>query len=246
MNIGETKEIHVYREIIPMNSEIEEVEDKHEEKEIGFEVLYEEKRRAMELQLELQIEGQLAEAKRQAAEIVQKAQQEAIETLERAKNEGYLEGKELGFTEGKLSADGLIQEALQIKEYVQQREMDLLKEVEKDVNALILQIVENILNMKVEDCEDVIMGLVKLGLDKCTYTDNLSIRVSPEDYGYVIASKNKILCLAENISDLEIKQDASLKKGSCIIDTISGSVDSSIETQMQHMKDIFLELLESE
>jgi flagellar assembly protein FliH len=218
------------------------VEEEQEVQVIDLETLYEEKRREMERQ----IEEQLVEAQRQAAGIVHKAHQEAAATFEKAKHEGYLEGKELGFTEGKLSADALIQEALQLKEYVQLRETSLLKEVEKDVNALILQIVENILNMKVEDCEDVIMGLVKLGLDKCTYTDQLIIRVSPEDYGYVIASKNKILCLAENISDLEIKQDASLKKGSCVIDTISGSVDSSIETQLQHIKDIFLELLESE
>lgn len=244
MNIGEIKEIHVCTVIPSTDIEMEETkeEETKDEQVIDVEALYEEKLK----EAELQINDQLAEAKREADEIVQRAQQEAMSVLEKARQEGYVEGKEVGYDEGKRSADAIIQEALQIKEHIQSQKVSMTKEIEKDVNALIIQIVENILNMKVQDCEDVIMGLVKLGLDKCTYTDHLVIRVSPEDYGFAMASKDKILCLAENISDLEIKQDASLNKGSCVIDTISGSVDSSVETQLQYIKDIFLELLESE
>ncbi|MFT9495012.1 FliH/SctL family protein [Anaerosolibacter sp.] len=240
VNIGAIKEIHANKVIQP--SDIQLIEESEGHEAIDLDALYEEKLKEAELQIQLK----LAEAQKQAEDIIQQARKKATEVLENAKNEGYREGKELGFTEGKLSANALIEEALQIKAYVQSKKISLVKEVEKDVNALIIQIVESILNTKIDDSEDIIIGLVKLGLDKCTYTDHLIIRVSPEDYGFTISSKDKILCLAENISDLEIRQDASLKKGSCVIDTISGSVDSSIETQLQHVKEIFLELLESE
>jgi flagellar assembly protein FliH len=240
VNIGEIKEIHVTKEI--QTNDVEEIEEVVVTETIDLEALYAEKI----MEAEEQVQNMLAEAQRQAEDIIEKAQEEAGVVLETAKNEGYKEGKELGFNEGKLSANAVIEEALQIKEYVQSKKTSMVKEVERDVNALILQIVENILNMRIDDCEDMILGLVKLGLEKCTYTDQLIIRVSPDDYGFTMASKDKILCLAENISDLEIRQDASLSKGSCVIDTISGSVDSSIETQLQHVKEIFLELLESE
>lgn len=240
VNIGETKEINIPREIA-YNREDMEVLPK-DDRDVSWEGLYREKLREIE-----EIASQkLEEAKRQGEAILRDAYEDAKQIYEQAKREGYGEGKAIGYEEGKREADALIQEALEIKGEMLKKKEHLAKEFEREIHALIVQIVEKILNIKLEDCDDIILGLVKLGLEKCTYTDALVIRVSPEDYGYMISVKDKILCLAENISDMEIKQDSSLRKGSCVIDTVSGSIDSSIETQLQHMKEVLRELLESE
>ncbi|WP_068556099.1 FliH/SctL family protein [Thermotalea metallivorans] len=240
VNIGETKEIRIPKEIT-YNQQAMEALPK-EDRDVSWEDVYREKLREIE-----EIASQkLEEVKRQGEAILRDAYEDAKQIYEQAKREGYGEGKAIGYEEGKREADALIQEALEIKMEIFKKKEVLAREFEKEIHALIVQIVEKILNIKLEDCDEIILGLVKLGLEKCTYTDALVIRVSPEDYGYLISIKDKILCLAENISDMEIKQDASLRKGSCVIDTVSGSIDSSIETQLQHMKEVLRELLESE
>lgn len=146
----------------------------------------------------------------------------------------------------KKQAESLITEALNIKEAVLKSKKQLLKDIEEDVISLVIDTVEKILNKKVEEDYETIYNLIQLGLEKCAFTENLILRVSPEDYDFVISIKDKILALSENISDIQIKQDKSLRKGSCIIDTSSGSIDSSIWTQFNHVKEIFEELLRGE
>lgn len=196
--------------------------------------------------LEEEIQNRLRNASVEAEKIIQEAYENAKEIYQNAKAEGYEEGKKEGYEDGKSEADYLIQEALQIKEALQRSKREAAKAFEKELVDLVIETVEKILYERVEDSYETIIGLIKLGLEKCTYTDSLVIRVSPEDYGYAISARPKILSLAENIDDIQIKQDAAFKKGSCVIDTISGSIDSSIETQLNQIKELFKELLESE
>ena len=192
------------------------------------------------------IKNKINEADNQAKMIISEAYEDAKLIYRNAKSEGYQIGFSEGYESGRTEAEAIIQEALSIKKQVQMSKEKMQKDLEKDIVQLVLSITEKILFTKLEESRSTILGLVKLGLEKCTYTDSLSIRVSPKDYEYVRSVKDKILCLAENIEDIIIKQDASLKEGSCILDTISGSIDSSIQTQMDQISSMLLELLESE
>lgn len=119
-------------------------------------------------------------------------------------------------------------------------------ELENEVVSLTVNTVEKILNRKVDEEHDVILSLIHLGLEKCAYTEDLALRVSPDDYDFAISIKDKILVLSQNINDIAIKQDRFLTKGSCILDSASGSIDSSIWTQFNQVKEMFEELLKSE
>ncbi|MDK2917385.1 MAG: flagellar assembly protein FliH [Candidatus Petromonas sp.] len=202
--------------------------------------------KAKELEVEKKVQKKIKEAKEEAEKIIGEAYEKSKNIMQQAQRDGYEKGKELGFEEGKKQAESLITEALNIKEAVLKSKKQLLKDIEEDVISLVIDTVEKILNKKVEEDYETIYNLIQLGLEKCAFTENLILRVSPEDYDFVISIKDKILALSENISDIQIKQDKSLRKGSCIIDTSSGSIDSSIWTQFNHVKEIFEELLRGE
>ncbi len=126
-----------------------------------------------------------------------------------------------------------------------QTKKELIKNVEKECIELVIKTLEKILCKKIDDSEETVIGLIKGALEKCTYTESLVLRVSPQDYQYTLSVKDKILCLVENVDTIQIKQDASLKKGSCILDTISGSIDSSIHTQFAQVKSMFEDFLKN-
>ncbi|AOT68282.1 FliH/SctL family protein [Geosporobacter ferrireducens] len=241
VRMGEKKEIEAH---IPVPVVEEHGESKNDD--IEQQPSYEEIMRDRMQSLENEIQSRLADANAEAEKIIQEAYENAKQIYQNAKIEGYQEGKTEGYGEGKAEADYLIEEAIQIKQAIQNAKHETTKALEKNLIDLAIETVEKIVHERVEDSYETIIGLIKLGLEKCTYTDSLIIRVSPEDYGYAIAAKNRILALAENIDDIQIKQDAAFKKGNCVIDTVSGSIDSSIETQLTQIKELFRELLESE
>jgi flagellar assembly protein FliH len=228
-------ETHIEQECEP---EIEEIK----EPEIDFEEIYNQKMKEIEILAKEKIE----EANKQAQRIIGDAYEDAKKIYENAKNDGFIQGKTEGYGVGKSEGDKIIKEALNIKNEILKTKKEFVLKMEKDGIDLIIDTVERILNMKIEDSYQTIIGLVKAALSKCAYTESLVLRVSPDDYGYAISAKDKILTLAENVDDINIKQDPSLKKGSCILDTVSGSIDSSIQTQFNQIKSLFEEILESE
>lgn len=206
----------------------------------------EEKLRKMYDEIEHLKKNKLLEAKKEAEKIISDAYEKAKIIMEQARMEGFDEGKKQGFEEGKQYADEIIKEALSIKEEIIHSKKKLIKNIEEDVINLTIRTIEKILNKKIDEDYDIIYGLIQSGLEKCAFTDNLILRVSPDDYEFVWQIKDKILALSENITDIIIKQDKSLNKGSCIIDTSSGSVDSSIWTQFNQVKETFEEILKGE
>ena len=178
--------------------------------------------------------------------IIQGAYDKADQIKVQTRQEGYDQGYQDGVTSGYGEAASFIDEALGIKANYQTK-FDQIKETsETEITGVIISTIEKILNKHIQEDYDLITGLVEKALVKCAFTTNLTLRIAPEDYDNAISIKKYILSLTENVEDIEIKQDNALAKGSCIVDTDAGSVDSSIHTQFENVKNKFIELLQSE
>ncbi len=188
----------------------------------------------------------LGRAESDSEQIISEAYENAKGILEQAKQDGYTAGYEEAVQAGQHEAQQIIADALQIKEQAVQQYKDLLVNAEPEVVELVLDTIETILRKRVEEDRDVIEGLIHSALEKCAYTDNLTLRVSVEDYDYAISIRDRILALSENLDTITIKHDSSLVHGSCVIDTSAGSVDSSVWTQFEQIRATFKELLQSE
>lgn len=176
--------------------------------------------------------------------------QEGFEEVDRIKNEaktaGYEAGFEAGIEKGYQEVADLIDENLIMKEKYQTKYNQIKEESEEAITSIILETVSTILNKHVEEDESLIADLAKKALEKCAFTSNLSLRVSPEDYDNAVSMERYLLSLTENIERIDIKQDNALKPGSCIFDTDAGSVDSGVLTQFEKVRQKFEELLKSE
>ena len=70
--------------------------------------------------------------------------------------------------------------------------------------------------------------------------------MSENNYEIVNSSKDKIYIMTEGIDNIEIKKDSALEDGSIIIETISGTVDASLQTQITQIEQMFYDILKSE
>lgn len=182
----------------------------------------------------------------EASQIIEEAYEQAKGIYEKSKQEGHEEGYAAGFDEGKTHAEGLVQEALNIKNTAIEQYKSMLDNAEPEIIDIVLETIEKVLNKHIQEDETVVEGLVKSALDKCAYTSNLVLRVASEDYGYALSMRDRILTLAESVDNIEIKEDKALSPGSCVVDTSAGSVDSSINTQFEQIRETFISLLGSE
>ncbi len=160
--------------------------------------------------------------------------------------EGYELGYEKGYSEGKTDSDILIKEALEIKrKYIKDKEK-LLKDSEKDIIELVTVIYENLIHKKTEEDSELIISLVLKGIENLDLNDKLTIITSKEDYDIVQMSNDIILAKSNLISELEIKYDAKLEKGDCILETSKGSIDASLNNQLSEVKELLTSILNNE
>lgn len=188
----------------------------------------------------------IGRANEERESIINDAYAQSDQIREQARQEAYDQGYQEGVANGYGEATGYIEDALAIKDNYFRKFEAIKEESETELTNVIIQTVEKILNKHVQEDYELISGLVEKALEKCAFTSNLTLRVAPEDYDSALSIKKYILSLTENVEDIEIKQDSALPKGSCIIDTDAGSVDSSIHTQFENVKNKFVELLQSE
>lgn len=190
--------------------------------------------------------ARVEEAQKEHEKIVLEAYESAKEIMEKSREDGYKEGFTSGYADGMESAQSEIIQAREFKDDAIERYKNLVSGAEAEMVKIILTSVEKILATKIDEDEGYIQGLVKSAIEKCTYTENLVLRVSPDDYGYAIGLRDRIVTMFERIDQLDIRQDNGLVRGDCIVDSVSGSVDSSISTQVEQLRSTFEELLKSE
>lgn len=188
----------------------------------------------------------LDSAQNSADAIVSDAYDQAKGIMEQAKVEGYQDGYNRGVEDSQEIAKQIVDEALAIKnDWIAMRE-SVLRESENEMIALVIEAIEKVVENRVETDTSLIESLIKQGINRVTKSHLVSIRVSNEDYNHALSIKPMIIASSDKIEDLEIKRDPTLTNGSCIIDTDSGSIDSSIKTQVEQIKSLFLELLKGE
>ena len=182
------------------------------------------------------VEKILIEAEKKAKKIEE-------EYKEKGYQDGYTTGYQEGYKKGEEDAKAIIEEAKTIKEEIIKEKQRMYKEAESDIVNVILLAVEKIVGKYVEEDKDIILNLIKKGMENYNAFDKVTVRVSEEDYEHCIKNKDKILKDIEFLDDVNILKDLSLKKGDCVIETNSGVINSGVSTQLKALKNLFVGVL---
>ena len=199
----------------------------------------------------------ITEAKETAEQIKIEAQVEAAKLSEAAKEEGHRQGYSIGYDEGyrqglaegkeqaKAQYDALIEEANQIKQkYLQDREK-LYEISEKNMLMLAVDIAKQIIGDALGKDDKVYMELAYNALKLVQGHRKIQLKVSSEDFPYMLKNKNELLSRLKGVDDIQIIEDSYLDRGSCIIDTGNGIIDASVKSQMDKIESALVELANS-
>ncbi|MGB7604247.1 MAG: FliH/SctL family protein [Lutisporaceae bacterium] len=188
----------------------------------------------------------IEEANFEAKRIIDNAQEEKEMLQATAGDNGYKDGFNTGYTEGVNQGHEIIMKAEELKQQLDDRNVSIYKEAENEIMELVIDISKKVIMQELTQNKEVMMSLIKQSINKCTFKDKLTIRVSEDDFNYVNSNKERIIMLTEGINDLEIYCDKALTKGSCIVETPSGEINAGIDVQMKEIIKAFEYLIRNE
>lgn len=208
------------------------------------------------------------EAEAVAQKIINSAKEEAVNLLEEGKKEidawwetkrvedreiveakkkegysaGYLAGSEQAekelreqYNEKLMNAQTLLNEAYKIKE-------DIIQESEEVIIQLSLLIAKKIINREIEQDPNIITELTKVTLRSTKETEHVSIFVNPDYYIYLYNAREDLSKGLNGRVQLLIYPDPSIESAGVVIKTTFETIDAKIDTQLEEVKKILLEL----
>lgn len=143
---------------------------------------------------------------------------------EKAKKEGFAEGRE----EGMAQATEFITKFESLKGAFYQN-------AESEIISLVMEIAEKVIGRMVHDHREAIISIVRQAVESAL-GDRVTIRLNPEDCKKV---HTQIKSLQDNVDKsrrLIFKEDDSISAGGCVVESEVGMIDAQLETQLRAIR----------
>lgn len=180
------------------------------------------------------------EAHEQARAILTQAEEEA-QSYRRAAEEALRareEERRAAFEQQCLEEARRNEEALRaLTEELQGRYQALVDEVREGTVALVMEIVRKVIRVKLDESDEVFLGLVRDAVERLRSRGAATIRVSPEDYArYFSQNPGWQDRLETGEIKLSAAPDSSFSPGDLVVDTEFECVDMSISRQLREIE----------
>lgn len=129
------------------------------------------------------------------------------------------------------------QDAIRVLTENMQREYDqLYASAERNVVKLALAVAERIVKRQVLMDNEFVIRQICEGAKRVIGVERIRIRVNPADEEYVRQHRAQVLMNADSVRDLVIESDETIERGSCVIESDAGNVDTLIATQLERIE----------
>lgn len=187
----------------------------------------------------------------QAAAIVQEAMAQREKVVAGAREEGHREGLAKGLEEGRrqgaeagraaageerraqLSALDKAWSAA-LKDYIATREANLA-EVRRELISMALEIARRVIKRSIEAKPGVAADQLAAALTLLSRPSRLQVLVNPQDEPLVREALPGMSAVLQGCEHVDVKTDAALEPGSCVVRTLGGEIDASIATQLDRI-----------
>jgi flagellar assembly protein FliH len=170
--------------------------------------------------------GQLSKDKEEKAKIVRR---EAYDL-------GMAEGLKRGVAQLKQELAMLITTLSGLIGEMTREKKEFLNRMESEVLNLAFAIAEKVLNHEIATDKDVICKVLGGALKKIVDQEGMRIRVNPDDYRYLMERKADIFPGLEGVKGIMLEEDATIGRGSAVIDSVFGEVDARLDQQLSELK----------
>ena len=186
-------------------------------------------------------EQSLDEIKEQADELINNAHAEAEQIANNAREQGYQEGLSQSQKELELEKARLNSEYEQMKESLQKDYEEKKAQMEPELVEVLTDVFRKVTLTVAQDNQEIIMHLINGVMRNADNSRDFVIKVSPDDYKFLVANQGKIYCAMSREIQLNIIEDATMVRNQCIIETDTGIFNCSLDIELDNLiKDLKL------
>ncbi len=175
------------------------------------------------------------EASRQAEQIVADAKDQIEKAGEQAMEQGYREGLNKAENETAARINELEKEYEDKKHTLEQEYIQLKNQIEPELVEVLMEVFSKVTMTVAEDNQDIILHLINGVLKNTEQSREFVIKVSLEDYPFLINNQGKLYCAMTKEVSIDIIEDSSLSRNQCIVETDGGVFNCSLDVELGNL-----------
>ncbi|MDD2308354.1 MAG: FliH/SctL family protein [Desulfuromonadaceae bacterium] len=111
----------------------------------------------------------------------------------------------------------------------------IFRESEDEVIKLVMLVARKVIIREITENRTILAGIVQNALAGLSAREEITVRINPDDYLLVTSGRNELLQNELLNERLLLKPDPSVSAGFCFVDTVMGTVDASLDGQMDQI-----------
>ena len=173
-----------------------------------------------------------------ARQKVEDAEHQAEVIQRDAYHAGFEHGEKAGAKLGEQKVDSAIQNLASLMEAIRAERERIARLHEQDLIKIAFAIASEVLKTHIEMEPEVLGGVVEAALAKVTKVHQIKLTVSASDGQLIerMIQQSKPQCLRD--ASFELVADEKLPRGSCLLETDTGSIDCSVLDSIQTLHDV--------
>lgn len=177
----------------------------------------------------------IEEARLQAEQIIADANKNADAAFEEAKQNGYYEGNEKAQEEMNIKQAQLEAEFDNKRKELEQEYNNLKESIEPELVEVITDVFRKVTGVVAEDNQEIILHLINDVMHNADGSRDYVIKVSPDDYKFLVNNQGKIYCTMSREVNIDIVEDATLERNQCMIETNTGIFNCSLDIELNNL-----------
>lgn len=191
-------------------------------------------------------------ANEEAERIIKEANNKAQEILNEANNnleELRSDAEQSGYNDGCIKAEAKIEEMRQELEKdfnarvekLEQEYQEKKANIEPELVDILTDVFKKVTLTVAEDNQEIIMHLINGVMRNADSSHNFIIKVSPDDYKFLINNQGKLYVAMSKEVNIDILEDPTMKRNECIIETDTGVFNCGLDIELDNLiKDLKL------
>ena len=176
------------------------------------------------------------EQKKQEIEhLLEKAKKEAEIIKKKAYEEGFIRGKNEGLELEKKRLSEIVHNLINGLSEINYLKEKMVEQLEKNMIILIKEISKKVILNETFTNKEIVKNLIKQALQQLIDKTHVDIKVSPQDFEYLLKFKKKFLEEVEGLKHINIIKEKKVKPGDFIIETDTEILDGRIEKRLENI-----------
>lgn len=182
----------------------------------------------------------ILEAQKGRGGLAQEQKAELEERISQAKQDAYDKGVAEGVNKGialqKEDARRVIAAVTDLMTELTRLRQGIIEQTEQQIIRLAFAIAAKVIHQEVKQDATVVASVLREAVRSVTDRDGMKVRLNPHDFRYIMEIKDDFLKEMDGVKNIIFEEDAGIKTGGVMVETIFGEVDARLEQQFNEIK----------